>query len=85
MLVYFPSSDYSILYIKYQRFCPFIGIGSPHSPPPLEANVSPPHLGPRGQGGATFACGVGVGGPNSDEGTDTLVLYVCYNPLRYYY
>jgi hypothetical protein len=35
------------------------------------------------QGGGTLACeGVGAwgGGGNSDEGTDTLELYVSYNP-----
>ncbi len=32
------------------------------------------------EGGDTLACGVGGGGPNSDKGTDTLVLYVYYNP-----
>ena len=33
-------------------------------------------------GGDTFASGRGsVGGPNSDEGTESLVLYVYYNPF----
>ncbi len=33
---------------------------------------------PRGSGGAQLACGSGgrLGGPNSDEGTDTVVLEV---------
>ncbi len=50
----------------------------PHSLP--WKRMCPPHLGHRIQGGATFASGVRGGGPNSDEGTDTLVLYVYYNP-----
>ncbi len=32
------------------------------------------------QGGKHSLAGEGVGGPNSDEGTNTLVLYVYYNP-----
>jgi hypothetical protein len=48
--------------------------------PPLKENVSPPHLGPRGQDGATFACGVGGwGGPIQTKG-QTQALYVYYNP-----
>ncbi len=53
----------------------------PPPPPPPQASVSPPHLGPGGR--ATLACGVGGGGPNSDEGTDTLVLFLyTIIPLR---
>jgi hypothetical protein len=48
-------------------------IGSPHP----QASVAPPFR----SKGDTLACGGGgVRGPNSDEGTDTLVLYVYYNP-----
>ncbi len=32
-------------------------------------------------GGDTLACGVGGGWPNSDEGTNTLILYVLYTAL----
>jgi hypothetical protein len=32
------------------------------------------------KGGDTLACGEGGGGPNSDEETETLVLYVYHNP-----
>jgi hypothetical protein len=41
------------------------------------------HLGPRG-GGHPRLRGRGWGGPNSDDGTETLVLYVMYTtiPLR---
>ncbi len=42
------------------------------SPPPSQASVSPP-LDPKGEGQHSLA-GEGVGGPNSDEGTDSLVL-----------
>ncbi len=52
-------------------------------------NWVPPHVHPYPQasvaslpkGGDTLARG--VRGPNSDEGTDTLVLYVYYNPSTY--
>jgi hypothetical protein len=47
----------------------------PPSPSPA-GKCSPP---PFGSGGDTLA-GAGVGGPNSDEGTDTVVLQVQYNP-----
>ena len=39
----------------------------------------PPPLGPRGE--THSLAGEGVGGPNSNEGTDTLVLYVYYKLL----
>jgi hypothetical protein len=32
------------------------------------------------EGETHFLVGKGVGGPNSDEWTESLVLYVCYNP-----
>ncbi len=47
----------------------------PH--PLIRKRVLPPPLGSRGE--THSLAGEGVGGPNSDEGTDTLVLYV-YNP-----
>jgi hypothetical protein len=38
---------------------------------------------PHPKGGDTLACGRGRGGPNSDEGIDTLLLYrYCLIPLR---
>ena len=51
-------------------------------PPPCpQASITPPTpFGSKKRD--TLACGGGVGGPNSDEGTDTLVLYVYYNPSR---
>ncbi len=52
--------------IEYQCFCPFVGIGSPH-PLPRKRVWLPP-------------IGYKCGGPNSDEGAETLVLYVNYNP-----
>jgi hypothetical protein len=51
-------------------FSPVVRIGSAH--PLSHRRVLPPPLVPGG--------GEGVGGPNSDEGTNTGVLYVQYNP-----
>ncbi len=51
--------------------------GPPH-PLTRKQVLPPPPMGPRGET-PTFG-EVGVRGPNSDEGTDTLVLYVSYNP-----
>ncbi len=53
-------------------------------PPPPQSlgSVAPPLFGSKG--GDTLACGEGVGGPNSDEGTGTLVLYAYYKPLQCY-
>jgi hypothetical protein len=43
--------------------------------PAPAASVAPPLL---VQGGATHSLGrEGVGGPDSDEGTETLILYAC--------
>ncbi len=53
----------------------------PPSPPP-QASVSQPHLGPRG--GQQWLAGEEMGDPIPTKGqTDTLVLYVYYNPLRF--
>ncbi len=41
--------------------------------------LPPPPLGPRGE--THSLAGEGVGGPNSNEGTDTMVLYVYYKLL----
>ncbi len=60
-------------YTECQAFCPVVRIGSP-TPSPQVSVAAPP--GPGGEG---------LGGPNSYEGTDTLVLYICtYSiiPLR---
>ncbi len=60
-----------------QAFCLFAWIGPPHP----QASVAPcsPLLGPRGE--THSLAGEGVGGPNSNEGTDTPVLYVYYKLL----
>jgi hypothetical protein len=57
---------------EYQGVCPIVWIGSP-TPSPSSECGSPP-TGPRG--GATLACVGRGGGPNSDDWTDTLVLFV---------
>ncbi len=60
-------------YSECQAFCPVVPIGSPQPQP----SVAPP----LGSTGETHSLAKeGVVGPNSDEGTDTLVLYVYYNP-----
>jgi hypothetical protein len=77
-IIYYIKRDYSIKYIEHQSFCTFVGIGSPNPPSPspgtecgsLQDLSGERHTRLRG----------GVGGPNSDEGTDTLVLYLNYNP-----
>ncbi len=50
-------------------------------PPQPQESVAPPPLGPRGE--TLSLAGEGVGGPNSDDGTATPVLYVHYkcNPF----
>jgi hypothetical protein len=65
--------DYSIASVPLSELGPFT--------PLFPASVSPPHLGP---GGPHLLGGESVGGPNADEGTDTLVpnvirLRSCYN------
>jgi hypothetical protein len=67
---------------EYKAFCPFVGIGS-STPSPARECCFPPHPeGPRGK--THLLAGDGVGGPNSDKGTDTPVLYIQYIiiPLR---
>ncbi len=61
----------------YQSFCPFVGIGSPHSLARQRVWLPP---GPAG-GDTHGLAGKGMGGSNSDEGAETLVLYVYYNHL----
>jgi hypothetical protein len=51
-------------------------LGTPTPSPPRECALPP--LSPRGE--THSLAGEGVGGPNSDEGTDNLVLYAYYNP-----
>ncbi len=54
-------------------FSPVVGTGTPHPSPLPQASVFPP---PLVQGRRyTLARGRGGGGPNSDEGTDIVVLY----------
>ncbi len=66
-------------YTEYQAFCPVVRIGSPpQTPSPASVWCSPP-LGPRGE--THSLGGEGVRGPNSDEGTDSLVLYEYYYPI----
>jgi hypothetical protein len=50
---------------------------APPAPSPA-SEFCPLHMGPMGE--PHSLAGEGVGGPNSNEGTDTLVLYVYYNP-----
>jgi hypothetical protein len=68
-------------YTEWQAFCQVARIGSPHP----HGNVAPPF----GSKGETHSrAGEEVGRPNSDEGTDNLVLYVIVQytiiPLRFY-
>ncbi len=68
---YISSMTSSTEYTECQASCSSSELGPP--PPHPQVNVAPP-LGPNGGGGG------GRGGPNSDEGTDPLMLYVYYNP-----
>ncbi len=63
------------MYTKYQAIFPVVRMGPP-APHPLGSVHPPPGKG----GGTRSLAGKGVRGPNCDEGTDTLVLYVYYNP-----
>jgi hypothetical protein len=56
-------------------------LGSP-TPSPARECCSSLSLGPRGEIHSLW--GYGVGGPNSDEGTDTMVFCVYYNPSTVY-
>jgi hypothetical protein len=58
---------------EYQALRPVVRIGSPT--PSLASKYCPPPLGPRKE-----THSLAGGGGISDEGTDTLVLYVYYNP-----
>ncbi len=72
--------DHSIQYIEYQSVGFFVGIGSPQPLP-----RKPVWLPSGTQAGSQNRLrGRGSGEPNSDDGTETLVLYVLYNiiPIR---
>jgi hypothetical protein len=69
-------SDHQCLYLRRKW--------APSTPYPRK-RVLLPLLGLRGE--THSRAGEGVGGPNSDEGTDTLVLYnlyVYYNPSTFF-
>ena len=66
-----------IVYIEYQNVCPFVWIGPPHPLHRKQKWLHPWPLGPK-WGGTHSLPGEGVGGP---EGTESLVLYVYYNPF----
>ncbi len=59
--------------VEYQCFFPVVWIESPHLL--SRKRVCPPH----GPGGTHSLAGEGVGGPNSDDWTETLVLYIVYS------
>ncbi len=76
--------QYSTEYTECQAFCPVVRIGS-HVPHPLTHHKGVLLPLPVGFKGAdTLACGRGSGGPNSNEGKDTLLLSIYYKvfPLR---
>jgi hypothetical protein len=65
-------------------FFPVVRIGSPHPLTRKGVLFFPPVV--PGRETRSLA-GEGMGGPNSDEGTDTLALYICtlyYNPSTTY-
>ncbi len=63
------------VYIEHQSVCPFVGIGSPFIP---QTSVATPLGHKWGETHAlTRGGGEWVGGPNYDEGTETLVLFLC--------
>ncbi len=83
MLVYLPKG---IIVYTIHRVPEILSLHPNWVPPlpPPEANVSPPHSGPRGQGGATFACGVGSwGGPIQTKGQTLSYSMYTIIPLRY--
>jgi hypothetical protein len=59
------------LYIEYQSVCPFVGIEFPLPPPP-QASVSPPWT--QREGEQHSLADEEVGGPNSDNWTESLAL-----------
>ncbi len=69
-----------VQYTECQALFQVVRIGSPR-PLTRYAALLPHRLGPRGELQSLAREGVGV--PNFDEGTDSLVLYVYYNPSIY--
>jgi hypothetical protein len=65
--------------MEYHSVCPFVEIGSPHPIPGKRVWPPFPRTQVGGGRGDTLAFGGGMGGPNSDAGTETLALYVYYN------
>jgi hypothetical protein len=65
--------------VEYQCFFPVVCIESPHLLP--RKRVCPPH-GPK-WGETHSLAGEWVGGPNSDDWTETLVLYILYDPFTF--
>jgi hypothetical protein len=68
------QNDCSTEYTECQAFCPVVRMGS--HPLTRKLVLSPLWIDLRGK---HSLAGEGVGGPNSDERTDTLVLYIYYN------
>jgi hypothetical protein len=65
-------------YTECRALFPIVQIRPPPHPLTLKGVLLLPPLGPRGE--THSLAEEGVGELNSDEGTDTLVLYVYYNP-----
>ncbi len=66
-------------YIECQDLFPIVRIRPPH-PLTLKGMLLLPPLDPKGGDRLAWGGEGGGGGPNFDEGKDTLVLYVYYNP-----
>jgi hypothetical protein len=67
-----PKSFWSESSIQCQDFFPVVRIGSTSTPSSTRGCCSSPRLGPMWE--THSFVGEGVGGPNSDQGTDTLIL-----------
>jgi hypothetical protein len=70
-------------YTECQAFCLVVRRPNwlvPPTPPQPQMSVTPPLWVQGGRHTSLGGGGEGVWGPNSDEGTDTLVLCVYYNP-----
>ncbi len=66
---------------EFQTFCPVGRIGYPHPLTHKGVLLPPPLTPPPGPWGETHSLAEeGVGGPDSDEGSHTLAVYVYYNP-----
>ncbi len=57
-----PCRRWMTVYMEYQSYCHFVGIGSTHPSPTSDCVSRPPASGSMGGGGggATLACGLGV-------------------------